>query len=238
MFELLLTASLTLAPAPPAYTNETLYGFVALANDRIVDGYSYTDGHGVLSAGLLFSTPAGFFASSELASYDGNGVTLPAEQLVSLESAAGWRFDVNADRYSITLLDYRFPYSDSDLSSHHGIALGYRRGAFALEYVFEADKPYSRQIRESYQSDVHRLVLSWSAPAGDNSRWTAGLGSVEIDGTGERHHFASGDLQWRWQQFDWQLMLVHARDRNFGYGGENAGGTELQLRISKSFRLR
>lgn len=236
MFALLLTASLALAPASPTYTSDALYGFVALANDRIVDGYSYTDRRGIVSSGLLYSAPRGFIATSQLSAFKGEGQRLPAEALVLLESAAGWRFELNDNRYSITLLDYRFTHSDSNIPAHQGIGLGYQHGAFTIEYAFEAEKPYVQQPYESHRVDAHRVLFAWSQSFGNDMRWSAGIGSVE-NGANGRRNFASGSALWRWQEFDWQLTLVHANEQGVRYG-ENIAETQLQLRISKPFRLR
>lgn len=237
MFEVLLTASLALAPVPSAYSNESLYGFVALSNDRIIDGYSYTDRRGTISAGLLYAAPGGFHASSELSSFNGNGRDLPHEHLLSLQTAAGWQLQLNENKLSLALLDYRFFETGSDIPAHQGIAAGLRRGALALEIAFEADKAYVASNYGSYTSDLQRMHISWSEPFGDDMQWSIGIGSARFDAS-RRRDFASGSLQWRWQQLDWQLMLVHANAESMPRGFQEGSETRVQLRISKPFRLR
>lgn len=241
MFEFLLMASLSAPPEPSPYATESLHAFVALANDRIVDGVSYTNRDGVLSAGALYANPSGFFASTELLAFEGDGEILPAEHLLSLESAAGWRFETDGNVFSAALLDYRHAghagHAGARFPDHQGAALGFRRGSFGIEIAVEPDRPYFyRRYDTFYTDDVRRTVISWDQPVTADFQWSVGAGRVTSGQSQEHRDFVTGGLLWKWRQLEWQIAVVHASGELDTPGNDDA--TRLQLRIARPFRIR
>lgn len=235
---LLVLASAPVEPLPADYETHSLHAFAALANDRIVDGSSYSDGNGVISAGLLFAAPSGFFANSELARLRGDGAIYPDAALLTLESAFGWQFAHAGNRFSLALLDYRLFHDDSH--AHHGVALDFRRGGFALDLGMERDKPYARTYGPYpgfAEYDIRRAAISWTAELTTDVRWYVGAGAKRIEPFDGQQEFVTTGLVAERAGFEWQLGLTHASDDLAVVTGEETGETQLLFRVAKTFRL-
>lgn len=235
---LLALASHVAEPLPTDYATSSLHAFAAVANDRIVDGSAYTDGDGVVSAGLIFAGRAGFFASSELARLHGNGAIYPDAALLTLESAVGWQF-VHADnRFSLVLLDYRLFHDGSH--DHRGMALDFRRGGFAGELAVERDKPYSYDAYDYsglLERDIRRGAVSWTAAPIGNLRWYVGAGAKRFASFDMQQEFVTAGLLLESGGLEWQLGVSRASGDLEAFGGTDPVNTQLLFRVAKTFRL-
>lgn len=236
MFELVFAAGL-LASSEPSYDSAALYAFVAAENDRVIDGVAYADGEGVLSAGLLFAHPAGFFASSELAGFGGGGA-LPADEFLLLQSAAGWRVEGEQGSLAMELLDYRLAEHGSEHYAHNGIALRYSRDALTFELGVESDAPYYyAPYRRFFEYDLKRASASWQHALDDDWRLSLGAGVKQVERIPGNFVYASANLGRRWQGFEWQVTVIGSEDRSDWFAPE-ATGSRILFRVARPFNLR
>lgn len=238
MLEILLLANLAMSAELSPYATRSAHAFLAVANDRIIDGASYTNRNGVLSAGALYADPSGFFAHTELDAFEGSGTLLPGERVLSLESVAGWQLERGTTVFSAALLDYRLEIDGASVPDHQGASFGFRRGSLGMEFAIEPDRMYYyRQYDAFYPHASRRLVASWSEPVSADVRWSIALGATHVEPRGYRRHFATAGLLWRWHRFDWEAVVTHSPDnRDSPWAGE-AAGTALLLRVSRPVQL-
>lgn len=235
MLQLLLLAGLAVtSPNGGAYANDTLHLFAALSNNRIIDGVPYGDGGGVLSAGMLFVDTSGFFASTELATFNGDGDFLPAQRLQTLDTAIGWRVHRNGHGLSVTVADYRTRF-ERHTDAYRGIAFGYHNAGFSVEAGFDDERTYYlAPYRLIVSYDARRIGVSWTRSLGEALTWTGGAGAVEFAGADYRRSFASAGLGGRWRDFEWQALLVASFEHS-----RAARDPELHalLRLALPFRV-
>lgn len=231
MLEFLLMATAPLNAV--TYERRMLHVHVAAASDRVVDGISYTDGKGALSAGVHFSDPSGLFANTELAAFGGEGDVLPAEQLFSLETSVGWQIESGNNIFSVSFLDYRLERNGSSIPDNQGASFGFRRGPLTVEIALEHDRPYYYGRYDNfYTTTVYRTTAEWTRPLSARAQWSIGIGTLDSASTRTRRDFVAGGVLWEWNTLEWQVKVVHARD----VATENES-TSFLLHVAKPFRL-
>lgn len=231
MLALLLSASVAL---PTSYEANVGHAYVAISNDRIVDGHSYTDGSGVVGAGFLFAHQAGFLARSELSLLRGNGSRLPDANLLSLESAAGWHWPGEKQRFAIHLVDYRL--LNSTRQNYQGVSFDYRYGNFSTEVGFERDRPYISSYRDTWvENDQWRLAGSWSQPLQNGLTWELVAGALHRERMDKRPVYVGTGLAGHWRAAEWQFAVYHARHSDTLPGDD--AKTHWLFRVALPYRL-
>ncbi|HEX6929690.1 MAG TPA: hypothetical protein VF267_10590 [Gammaproteobacteria bacterium] len=242
MLAFLLTLAISAPPQPPApapaYETSTLHAFLAAANNRVIDGIAYGDGHGALSAGLVFGHPSGFFAGTEFARFRGQNESMPAARLASLDSFAGWEISLDGHQMALELLDYRLDSREGPVEAHQGFGARYRWNGLDLEIAREWDKPYYYPPRDAFFSyDIQRASLAWRQPLSPAIEWSLALGAKRIDRLEVRHRFAAAAIHWRWQGLEWQLAATYISGDIERLSGPDTDRAQFLLRIAKPFRI-
>lgn len=230
-----------------AYESERLSGFVAMENTRAIDGIGYGDG--LISAGLIYAHPGGFFAGSELLAGRGKDASLPSGKAFALQTFAGYTGVMGEHRFAVELLDYRLAvdpdsnpyaaYGDGESASfdHQGIALHYRHGAFELELAREFDRPYFYDYdNRFFHYDTSRLVMGWEQDIGRGLALSLGAGMSRIDRIDVNYRFFTGALNGQLKRIHWRIGYSHASGEiEEFYGGVDRG--QWLLRIAIPFRV-
>lgn len=236
MLELLLCAGMALVAESGAYADDTLVGFVAMANDRVVDGASYANGNGVFSTGLLYGHPAGAFAGTELAAFEGGGDMLPQVDFTTLETFAGWRTKAFPKaELSMTLHDYRL--RGEHARGYRGVSLAYHHEDVGIELGRDVDRPYYYPSYDRFfEHDVNWLSLGWTPALGDQLDLVLAVGAQSSSRTTGTGLHGSAGLRGRLGRVDWQLAVIHT-DRSYLPGSIGDGDTHAVLRIAFPFRI-
>lgn len=242
MLELLAGLALfQLAAAAPAsasvYADDSLSGFVAIANSRPVDGIDYGAGNGVASAGMIYSRPGGLFAGTEFLAARGDGTGMPEGDVLGLQTFAGYAVAMKKHRLAVELLDYRLDASTGRFA-HQGIGLRYRRGGLQLELAHERDRPFYYHYQQRFfRYDNDRFAIGWEQAVGRDLSWSLGGGVSRIEDIDLDYRFVTARLGWHAGGADWHAGVSWASDDLEAFYGHGIDRRQLVLRVALPFRI-